>query len=75
MYILDEMNESQQPLFQIRMELQNAQIKFIPDLNTERENNFSNYINNMIMYIENMIDIVPHVVHTESTCKVSFYIC
>lgn len=67
------MNEGQQPLFQIRMELQNALIKFIPDLNTECEHNFSNYINNMITYIENMIDIGPHVVHTESTCKVSFY--
>lgn len=65
------MSESQQPLFRIRMELQNTQIKFIPDLNVGIEQNFSNCICNTITYIENMIDIVPHVGHAEVTCKVS----
>lgn len=64
------MKESKQPLFQIRMELQEAQIKFYPDIDLNNKNNILTHIVHMITYIENMIDIVPHVIHTECICEV-----
>lgn len=69
-YLVEEMKESKQPLFQIRMELEETLIKFYPEADYRNDSNLMSHIVHMITYIENMIDIVPHVIHTECICEV-----
>ena len=70
-YIATEITEPKQPSFEIRMELKEMRIKFIPDVKIEEEGNFLKYIDNMLSYVENIIYSMPHIVRLESTFHVS----